>query len=190
MMRYLINCEAFNAVIACSGIEDTRFCLNSFLVDTTNSALIATNGHVLAKVPLERLDQPGDPCSPETHGDFQGFLFARLAKPIPKNRGDFVTIDGEQGTLCFSKAKEMQLERMNGVFPDYLRIIAKPGEPITPASEIGLNPEYLAKPARWAGYNYAKTYMEFRGERSGILVTYGEPGLKKVEITLMPIHRR
>jgi len=187
-MQYSINREAFNAVMACSGAKDTRFYLNSFFVDTTNSTLVATNGHVLAKVPLERLDQPGDPCNPETHGDLQGFLFDRLAKPLPKN-SDFVTIDGEQGKLYFPSARYIPLYRIDGVFPNYLQIIAKSGAPATPVSEIGLNPEYLAKPARWAGYKYAKTYIKFTGEEGPMLVTYKEPGLRDVEITLMPIRQ-
>ncbi len=184
-MIYTINPQSFNAVMACSAVDDVRYYLNSFFVDVTNNRLVATNGHVLATAPLEKAES-GNDAEPETHGLLKGFLFARLPKAI-SNKGDGVYIDCGKRTLRYWSArqwKQMDIAPVDGRFVDYTRVTYK-GEH-TEIEQIAFNAEYVAKPARWAGFDYCNAVFEFNGQLNGIGVRYQECKLADVRITLMP----
>ncbi len=187
-MLYTINPQSFNAVMACSAANDVRYYLNSFFVDVTNNRLVATNGHVLAMAPLEKVEG-GNDAEPDMHGPLKGFLFARLPKAI-SNTGDTVYIDCGKRELRYNcgkggrQWKEIALAPVDGRFPDYDRVIYS-GD-TQAVAEIAFNAEYVAKPARWAGLDYCITTFEFNGQLNAIGVQYQKPELTNVRLTLMP----
>lgn len=185
-MLYTINPQSFNAVVACSAVKDMRYYFNSFFVDVTNSRLVATNDHVLATAPLEKVEG-GNDAEPETHGLLKGFLFQRLQRPI-SNVGDTVYIDCGKRTLRYWSArqwKEIDLASVGGRFVDYTRVTYS-GD-TQAVAEIAFNAEYVAKPARWAGFNYCVTVFEFNGQLNTIGVRYQARKLADVRLTLMPV---
>ncbi len=187
-MIYTINPQSFNAIMACSAVEDVRYYLNSFFVDVTHSRLVATNGHVLAMVPLEKVEG-GNDAEPDTHGPLKGFLFARLPKAI-SNTGDTVYIDCGNRELCYNcgkggrQWKEVDLTPVDGRFVDYAVVIY--GGEHTEIEQIAFNAEYVAKPARWAGFDYCAAVFDFHGQLNAMGVRYQERKLADVRITLMP----
>ncbi len=184
-MLYTINPQSFNAVMACSAVDDVRYYLNSFFVDVTNNRLVAANGHVLAMAPFEK--EGNNEPEPDIHGPLKGFLFQRLRKPI-SNKGDRVYIDCGKRTLGYQSGhdwKEVDLAPVDGRFVDYTRVTYS-GD-TQAIAEIAFNTEYVAKPARWAGFDYCAAVFEFNGQLNAIGVQYQKPELTDVRITLMPV---
>lgn len=187
-MLYTINPQSFNAVMACAAVDDSRYYLNGFFIDATNGRMVATNGHVLAMAPLEKV-KGGNDVEPETHGLLQGFLFARLNRSI-SNTGDTVYIDCGKRELRYNcgqggrQWKEIDLAPIDGRFPDHERVIYR-GD-TQAIAEIAFNAEYIAKPARWAGFDYCAAVFQFNGQLNAIGVQYQAPELVDVRLTLMP----
>lgn len=186
-MKFSITPQNFNAVMACSAINDVRFYLNTFFIDTTNNRMVATNGHVLAYAAVEKIEDGQPDAAPDKHSaDLQGFLFERLPRPI-SNKGDLVVIDCANLVALFragtGRDKESQLEFCDAKYPDYTSVLYNNQH--NAVERIAFNAEYIAKPARWAGFDYCLAKFEFNDPRKTIGVAYLKD-LPDVHITLMP----
>lgn len=187
-MRFSITPQNFNAVMACTAIDDVRYYLNTFFIDTTNNRMVATNGYVLAYAPVEKLEDGNIDVEPGNHsGNLQGFLFNRLKRPISNKGEQHAVIDCVNRFILFQdgngKDKETPLEVCDARYVDYLNVIYKNEHEAT--GTIAFNAEYIAKPARWAGFDYTLAEFQFNGHLSAMGVTYPKD-LPDVQITLMP----
>lgn len=187
-MLYEIDARLFNAVTACAAVQDVRYYLNAFFVDATNHKLVGTNGHVMAVAPLELLDGGGD--APTHHGlsaEFKGWLYSAMRKPLGKSV-ETVRINTNARELILSGDKyrgpdTIELEPIDGVFPDYRRVKADNGEG-NPIPAICFNPEYLARIVRWAHLDTPQCVLTFEDQKSAIEVWFHD--VSDLHVTLMP----
>ena len=170
-MKLIIQAQYFNAVNACSGVDDVRYYLNTFYLDISEKRIVGTNGHILAYAPIE-ID--------EGSGNANSVLFQAFRKPLMKSE-DHMLLDTEDKTL--SGVNQYDLEVVDGKFPDYEKVLA--GNDNQPCNTFAFNAEYLARIARWSHQQNGQCQLVF-GETNLHAARVIFPKLPDLHVTLMP----
>jgi len=100
----------------CAGKKDARYYLNQPYLDTEESAVISTNGHIMAVCPVE-LDE-GDTSGPITAESIQAAI-----KACPGKRADKTASIKANGSLQLDNGQSFPREELTQKWVDYKRVI-------------------------------------------------------------------
>lgn len=166
-LQYKISAPVFNAVLSAQGVDDARTYLNGFFLCANRLEIVATNGHMICKAPVEASYEDGSRVVAnkekgpyeQPSGRHVGWIMQGVTKPLRKSV-EVVYIDPlakPENRLILTGARYtgpqfMRLDIVRKDYPDYQRVCKDPDPRAEVTAQFSYNAEYLYRPLKWAHF--------------------------------------
>lgn len=185
--------EALRFVSHCASIKDVRYYLNGvrFELTPTSLTMIATNGSSMAMVEIV-----GD------YGSATGAFTVKrsdikfILNAIKPDKGRVSIVLAGDFTIQSTTTQPLKFEALDGVYPDWRRVMPR-GEPVaTPTIDIATN--LLADSAKAANRltdKYGRCKVEMRGATNSVWLEpvinpdFAAAGLIRAGVVISPMRR-
>ena len=156
--------------------DTTRPNLQNLHLDVEKKKLIATNGHVMAVVPITDLDKSPGPCAKDTTGFVAPAVLKQARKVTPKEFGYMIVSAGKEHVFV-DKSTMPRTDAGGAQFPPWEQVVPSYKEGDEGTITIGISAKYLLDMAKAIGADVRKNYQ--------VAVTIALPSAKAKDKTIL-----